>query len=69
MSKNLSRAVELARQLPEKDQEALGAILLREMESEKKWADLFAKSQDQLSKLADEALAHHRAGRTKPWNG
>jgi len=56
-------------QLPEKDQEALGALILREIESEKKWAELFAKSQDQLSELADQAMADHKAGRTTPWNG
>jgi len=69
MSKTLSHAVQLAMQLPEKDQDALGALILREIESEKQWVELFAKSQSQLSKLADQALADHNAGRTLPWNG
>jgi hypothetical protein len=69
MSDALSRAIQLAMTLPEKDQEALGSLLLREMESDQKWSALFAKSQNHLSKLADKALADHRAGRTTPWNG
>ena len=43
------------------------AILLEELASEKRWADLFAKSQAPLARLAEEALAEHRAGKTKPF--
>ena len=32
------------------------------------WDRQFAESQDQLAKLADEALAEHRAGKTRPFN-
>lgn len=63
----LNQAIEMASKLPEKDREALGALLIQEMQSEKRWAKLFKSSQDKLSKLADEALAEHRAGKTKPW--
>jgi hypothetical protein len=68
MSDALSRAFELASKLPERDQDALGALLLEEMQSEKKWSKLFAASQDELAKLADNALAHHKAGKTKTWD-
>ncbi|AIE85846.1 hypothetical protein [Fimbriimonas ginsengisoli] len=67
MSSAFSKAVELASKLPEKDQDALGALLLEEMQSNKRWAKLFGSSQDLLSKLADDALAEHKAGKTKPW--
>ena len=67
MSGTFNQAIEMASKLPEKDLEALGALLLREMQSEKRWAKLFKGSQNQLSKLADEALAEHKAGKTKPW--
>lgn len=66
MSNTLAKAIELAKKLPEKDQEALGAVLLEEMRSERRWAKLFKESQGQLSDLADEALAEHEAGKTKP---
>lgn len=57
----------MANKLPEKDREALGALLIQEIQSEKRWAKLFRSSQNQLAKLADEALNEHQAGKTKPW--
>lgn len=62
-----NQAIEMANKLPEKDREALGALLIQEIQSEKRWAKLFKSSQDQLAKLADEALSEHRAGKTKSW--
>lgn len=66
MTKLLERAFEEAAKFPDADQDAFAALLLEEMESERRWDELFAKSQDVLEKLADEALAEHRAGRTRP---
>jgi hypothetical protein len=37
-----------------------------ELESERRWADAFARSQEFLAGLADEALAEHERGETKP---
>jgi len=37
-----------------------------EIASERRWSESFAKSQDVLAQLADEALAEHTAGRTQP---
>lgn len=65
MTKLLQRAFEEASKLPEGEQDALGRILLEELASERHWDELFAGSHDLLSQLADEALAEHRAGRTK----
>ncbi|GMV88353.1 MAG: hypothetical protein AMXMBFR81_12840 [Chthonomonas sp.] len=67
MSSTFKQAIEMASKLPEQDQEALGAMLIREMESEQRWSALFEDSQDLLAKLADEALNQHRAGKTMPW--
>ncbi|MBV6502361.1 MAG: hypothetical protein AKCLJLPJ_00405 [Fimbriimonadales bacterium] len=67
MSRTFDQAIEMASKLPEKDRDALGALLIREMQSEKRWAKLLKGSQDKLSKLADEALKEHKAGKTKPW--
>lgn len=66
MSSTFKQAIEMASKLPEQDQEALGALLIREMESEKKWSALFQESQDLLAKLAAEALNQHRAGKDGP---
>ena len=38
-----------------------------ELKSEERWARAFASSQDELAKLAQEALADYRAGRTQPF--
>ena len=67
MSDTFTQAFQIASKLPPKDREAPGALLLQEMQSDKRWSELFASSQDLLSKLADEALAEHKAGKTKPW--
>jgi hypothetical protein len=65
MTKLLKKAFDEASKLPEKEQDALARILLEELASERRWEELFAGSPDLLGQLADEALAEHRAGRTK----
>lgn len=62
----LQKAFARASELPEEEQDALAAVLIQEMESERRWAEAFAKSQDTAAKLADEAIAEYRAGKTKP---
>lgn len=68
MSELMEQAFLKARQLPEPDQEAIASIILREIESEQRWDELFARpeSADLLARLADEALAGIRAGRARP---
>jgi hypothetical protein len=55
-----------AAKLPQTEQESLASWILEEISSQKRWDELFARSPDALSRLADEALAEHRAGRTLP---
>ena len=43
MEKLLEKAVSEASKLPESEQEALGAWLLAEIESERRWSDLFER--------------------------
>lgn len=62
MTTLLERAFTKASQLPIEQQNVVATLLLREMESEERWAELFAKSQDALSELADEALAEFERG-------
>jgi len=66
MTQLLEKALNEVAKLPPSEQDALAAILLEELASEKKWSELFAQSQDVLGKLAAEALAEHRAGKSKP---
>ena len=66
MTHLLEKALSELAKLPDAEQDALAAILLDELTSEQRWSESFAKSQDLLAKLAEEALAEHVAGKTKP---
>ena len=66
MTKALEEAFQEASQLPEAEQDALAEAIRAEIRAEEDWGKSFLSSQDVLERLADEALADHRAGRTKP---
>ena len=68
MTQLLEKAISKAHALPsqEQEQDILAAIILDEIASEKNWSASFAKSQNLLSVLADEAIAEDAAGKTKP---
>jgi hypothetical protein len=68
MGKVLQQAVLEVSRLPEAEQEAVGAWILAELESERRWDDLFARSPDLLSEMAEEAVQEDRAGLTKPFD-
>jgi TRAP-type C4-dicarboxylate transport system substrate-binding protein len=61
----LEKAFAEASQLSEAEQDAVAAAMLAELTSERHWDELFEKSQGVLEELAEEALAEHRARRTK----
>ena len=67
VSQLMEQAIQRARQLPERDQEALASIILQEIEAEERWDELFSRpeSADLLARMADEALAEARAGRAR----
>jgi hypothetical protein len=52
--------------LPPTDQDEFAAWILEELHSEERWAKLFAKSSDVLSRIADEALTEYKARKTRP---
>jgi hypothetical protein len=66
MTDLLEKALTEVKKLPPEEQDALAAILMQELAAEQRWTESFAKSQDALEKLAQEALAEYRAGLTKP---
>ena len=68
MTTLLQQAFERASELPVEDQDKLARFILAELESERQWEELFARpeSEDMLARMADEALAEHRAGLTQP---
>ena len=66
MGKVLQQAVDELTKLPETEQEAAGAWILAELESERRWDDLFARSADLLSEMAAEVIREDEAGLTEP---
>jgi hypothetical protein len=56
MGRLLKKAISEASKLPDSEQEAIGAWLLAEMESERRWGELFGRSGGALERMADEAL-------------
>ena len=66
MTKALDQALAEASKLPADKQDALAEAIRAEIRADEDWNTTFAGSQDVLERLADEALADHRAGRTKP---
>ena len=70
MTELLQQAFERASELPQEDQDKFARFLLAELESERQWTELFDRpeSEELLERLADEALAEHRAGLTQPLN-
>ena len=65
MTNLLKEAFDKASELPPEEQDTFARFLLAELESEARWSQAFARSQDVLAKLADEALEEFRAGKTE----
>ncbi|MGH8751519.1 MAG: hypothetical protein ACREUV_07420 [Burkholderiales bacterium] len=66
MTQLLEKALSEVAKLSGPEQDALAAMLLEELASERRWSESFAKSQDALAKLSEEALTEYLAGRTQP---
>ena len=66
MTQLLERAYAEVEQLAEPDQDAIAALILEELEDERRWQRSFAQSPQALGRLAEEALGEHRAGLTQP---
>ena len=62
----LQRAFSAATELPDAEQDAVASLLLAELESERRWSEAFAATQDELASLADEAVREFEAGETQP---
>ena len=65
MTDLLKEAFAAVSRLPADEQDAMAGLLLAELASEEKWEERFAKSQDALSLLAQEALDEHERGDTR----
>lgn len=65
MTKALEQAFREASKLPEAEQDALAEAIRSEVTGDADWERSFTNSPDAFEKLADEAIAEHRAGRTE----
>lgn len=65
MTKLLEKVFEKVAKLPAAEQDSFARWLLSEFESKSRWDALVARSQDQLRRLAEEALAEHARGETE----
>ena len=66
MGRLLEKAISEASKLTDGEQEAIGAWLLAEMESEHRWGGLLGRSGSALERMADQALDEHEHGLTPP---
>jgi len=66
MGEALEKVISEASKLPENEQEAIGAWLLAEIESDRRWDELFTEPGAVLEGMADHALDEHKQGLTKP---
>ena len=64
----LKKAFRKAARLSAIDQNVLAKWLLEKLKTGERWGRLFAKSEDVLNLLADEALLAHTKKKTKPLN-
>ena len=68
MTRLLEKAFEQAAQLPDELQDDFAAFVLEELGSERRWNQALEQSQEELGRLADEALDEHQAGSTERLN-
>ena len=68
MTELLQQAFDRASELPDSQQDEFARFLLAELNSERRWDEMFSRpeSEDLLDQWAGEALDAHRAGRTQP---
>ena len=65
MTQLLEQAIAELNKLPAPDQDALAALILAEINDERRWETAFANSQDQLEQMANKVRDEIRAGRVR----
>lgn len=65
MTEWLDRAIAKLQTLPEHEQDAIAAMILEELEDDRRWDESFSRSPDALAKLAASAMAEYHAGKTE----
>ncbi len=65
MTERLEQAIAAVQKLSPPEQDAIAALILEEIADERRWDETFARSQEQLARLADKVREDIRAGRVK----
>jgi hypothetical protein len=65
MTQLLEQALAKVRNLSQTEQDAIASLILEELADEQRWDEAFARSQDQLAKLAAKVREDIRAGRVR----
>ena len=65
MTQLMEKALAEVQKLPDPDQDAIAVIILDELADERRWDEAFARSQEQLGRLADRVRQDIRAGRVR----
>ena len=65
MTELLERAIARLQTLPASEQDAIAAMILEEIEDDRRWDESFSRSPNVLAKLAVSAMAEYRAGKTQ----
>jgi hypothetical protein len=66
MTKLWEKALEKVSTLPGDEQDAIASQILAQLEDEAAWETRFASQRGKLRRLADEAVAEHHRGETRP---
>lgn len=65
MTELLERAIARLQTLPASEQDAIAAMILAEIEDDRRWDESFSRSPNVLAKLAASAMAEYREGKTQ----
>lgn len=65
MTQLLDQAIAKVQELPQAEQDAIASLIFEELADEQRWAESFARSQDQLAKLTEKVREDVRAGRVR----
>lgn len=65
MPQLLEKALAEVQKLTDPDQDTIAAMILDELADERRWDQAFARSQEQLGRLADRVRQDIRAGRVR----
>ncbi|NWF62385.1 MAG: hypothetical protein HXY43_24855 [Fischerella sp.] len=65
MTELLEQAIARLKTLPSSEQDAIAAMILEEIEDDRRWDESFSRSPNILAKLAASAMAEYHAGQTQ----